>query len=72
MSFSKLKYQIQTTRIKHEREKEELYSKHQKELKILISQCRHVYENGNSAKVIWEGTNRMGWGYRCEICDCKL
>lgn len=71
MPHSELKYRIQLTRLEHERERGSMYKRHQEELQKLLSQCRHVYDNGSSARVLWE-QSRTHWGYECSICGCKL
>lgn len=71
MGFSELKYKIDATKARHEYEKSKLATQHSEEMKKLIAQCNHKYEDGTSAAVYWEGNNRMSYGKQCNICGNK-
>lgn len=72
MGYSKLKNKIQLMKLQHEQERDEMYDRHRKEMNSLLNQCKHTNDDGSSAKVIWEGTSRMHWGYKCSICDKNM
>lgn len=72
MGYSPLKYKIEEAKARHEHESSQLVAKHKKEMKELMNQCTHKYEDDKSAEVYWEGHNRMDFGKKCSICKKHL
>lgn len=68
MGFSELKYKIDAAKARHEYEKSKLALQHSEEMKKLVAQCNHKYEDGTSAVRYWEGHSRMDFGKECAIC----
>ncbi|MDF2534066.1 MAG: hypothetical protein K0R18_223 [Bacillales bacterium] len=71
MSYSPLKYKIEEAKARHEHEKFKLAKEHTDEMKKLLAQCTHKYEDGSSATHYWEGHHRMDYGRECNICGSK-
>lgn len=66
MRTSKLKYEIDAMKLKHNYELQMNKMKQELELKQLIDTCKHVYDDNSSART-WQGMQHNGYE-ACDIC----